>query len=252
MKYLVGDVGNTLTKLSLLNKRYRILKSYSIETSKLKIKNERDKFLKKFLMKSLNKKILFSSVVPSVYNMIKLFFKKNKFITIEIKQLNLKKIIKFKVNNVSQVGSDRIANAIGSFYHYKSNCLVIDFGTATTFDIVKKPGFYDGGVIAPGVNLSIKNLNQFTALLPILKLKKTVKSYGKNTKDALNAGFLWGYQGLINNIIKKIVLSSNKSYKLILTGGYAKHFKKYTYKKSIVDENITIKGIMKIHKDLLK
>tara|TARA_B100000965_G_scaffold405996_1_gene442339 strand:+ start:1499 stop:2257 length:759 start_codon:yes stop_codon:yes gene_type:complete len=252
MKFLVGDIGNTLTKLSLLNQRYKIVKSYSIETSKLKLKKERNKFLKKFLVKNLNKKILFSSVVPSVYKLVNIFFKRVNYVTIEIKQLNLKKIIKFKVSNVSKVGSDRIANAIGSYSHYKSDCLVIDFGTATTFDVVNKLGIYDGGVIAPGINLSIKTLNQFTALLPILKLKKTAKPYGKNTKDALNAGFLWGYQGLINNIIRKIILSSNKNYKIILTGGYAKLFKKYINKKSIIDENITIKGIMKIHKDLLK
>ena len=84
-----------------------------------------------------------------------------------------------------------------------TNCLIIDFGTATTFDIIKN-GVYQGGVIAPGVKLSMMNLSRSTALLPNFILKKNQKSYGKDTKEALNAGFIWGYQGLINNIIDKI------------------------------------------------
>ena len=145
-----------------------------------------------------------------------------------------------------------IANAIGAYKNYKTSCLVVDFGTATTFDVVKKPGIYDGGVIAPGIKTSIINLNKSTALLPILNLKSISKKYGKNTKDALNAGFLWGYQGLINNIIKKITVTSKIKYKIILTGGYAYFFKKFVNNKPSIDENITIKGIIEIYKKLLK
>ena len=92
-------------------------------------------------------------------------------------------------------------NSIGSV-NYK-NCIIIDFGTATTFDIVKNET-YEGGVISPGIKLSIKNLSQSTALLPMIDLKNQQKTVGKNTQDALNAGFIWGYEGLINNIINKI------------------------------------------------
>jgi type III pantothenate kinase len=95
------------------------------------------------------------------------------------------------------------------------------------------------------------NLSTSTALLPVFKLKKMVKTYGKNTEQAMNAGFLWGYQGLINNIIKKISEKSKTNYKIILTGGYASHFKKYILKKSIIDQNITIKGVMEIYKRLI-
>lgn len=77
------------------------------------------------------------------------------------------------------------------------------------------------------------------------------KSFGKNTQDALKAGFFWGYQGLINNIIKRINTSGNKKYKVILTGGHANIFKKYLINKPLVDHNITIKGIIKIYKELL-
>ena len=77
------------------------------------------------------------------------------------------------------------------------------------------------------------------------------KNYGKNTKEALNAGFLWGYEGLVNNIINKIITKSKKNYKIILTGGYAKIFKKFIKKKATIDQNITIKGIAKVFKELL-
>ena len=250
-KYLVGDIGNTLTKITLLNKKFKIIKSKSIDSKKLYNKNHLSTLFKTFLVSNLNSKILFSSVVPSVYKNIKLYLKKKGFKSYEIKDLKVGKIIKLNVDNFKQVGSDRIVNAIGSYNQYKKNCLVIDFGTATTFDIVKKPGIYDGGVIAPGIKLSIINLNKSTALLPILNLKTNTKSYGKNTKDALNAGFLWGYKGLINNIVKKIVSATKSNYKIILTGGYSKLFKKHIDKKSTIDNNITTKGIIKVYKNLL-
>ena len=130
-------------------------------------------------------------------------------------------MIKINVKNLSQLGSDRIVNSIeGKKF---KNCLIIDFGTATTFDIIKN-GTYEGGVIAPGVKSSIQNLSQSTALLPLFNLKNKQRTYGKNTKDALNAGFIWGYEGLINNIINKITLKWKINYKIILTGGYAIFF----------------------------
>ena len=85
----------------------------------------------------------------------------------------------------------------------------------------------------------------------MFELKNKQKSYGKNTKDALNAGFIWGYEGLINNIINKITNNWKINYKIILTGGYAKLFKKFIRRRTIVDQNITIKGISKVYKELL-
>jgi type III pantothenate kinase len=251
MTYLIADIGNTLTKFSLLDRRFKIIKSYNIETYKIKMNKFKVKFLKNIIRKDLNNKILISSVVPKVFNIIKLYLKKKKYLVVEIKDLNLKKLIKLKVDNTKNLGSDRIANAIGSYSRFNNNCIVIDFGTATTFDVINRPGVYEGGVIAPGIKSSIINLNKSTALLPLVKLKKTNKNYGKNTQDALNSGFIWGYQGLINNIIKKINSISKKNYKVVLTGGYANIFKKYISCPSVIDQNITIKGIIKIYKVML-
>ena len=175
-------------------------------------------------------------------------FKLTKFKILEIKNLRLNKIIKINVKNKKKLGSDRIANAIGA-KKFK-NCLILDFGTATTFDVIKN-GIYEGGVIAPGVNLSIKNLSQATALLPLINLKSNQKSYGKNTIEALNAGFVWGYEGLINNIIDKIISKSKIKYKILITGGYANFFKRMIKKKAVIDQDITIKGIANAYKELI-
>ena len=248
MKYIIGDIGNTSTKICVLNKNFVSLKSFIFETNKVYKKKYLNKLFKNFLDKNINPKILFSSVVPLALKEIKKIFKNTKYKIIEIKDLNLKKIIKINVKNNSELGSDRIANAIGASKF--KNCLILDFGTATTFDIVKE-GVYEGGVIAPGVKLSMTNLSSSTALLPMFSLNNNQKNYGKNTKEALNAGFIWGYEGLINNIIKKITSKWKMKYKIILTGGYAKFFKKIIKRKTIVDQNITIKGISKVYKELI-
>jgi len=95
------------------------------------------------------------------------------------------------------------------------------------------------------------NLNKSTALLPLINLNKNQKNYGKNTKEALNAGFVWGYEGLINNIINKIISRGKKKYKIILTGGYASFFKKIIKEKISIDQDITIKGITKVYKEFI-
>ncbi len=252
MKILIGDIGNTLTKLCLINEKSVIIKEFNIETKKIINEKNLIKFFKPVLNINIKKKILFSSVVPKVYQKINKFLKIKKYQVYEIKKLSIKSLIKIKIDKYNQLGSDRIANAIGAYNLYKKNCLIIDFGTATTFDIVRNPGVYEGGVIAPGIKLSILNLNRFTTSLPTFNLKANSKTYGKNTKDALNAGFLWGYQGLINNIIKKIKTSFKCNFKIILTGGYSKIFYKFIDNNSTIEPNITIKGIMFIYRNLIK
>ena len=247
MYYIIGDIGNTSTRICLLNKS-KILKSIIFDTKNIFLKGYIKKIFSKFFHKRLKKEILFSSVVPLAFKKIKKNFKTSSFTIYEIKRFNLKKIIKINIKNIKQLGSDRIVNSIeGKKF---KNCLIIDFGTATTFDIVKN-GVYEGGVIAPGVKLSIKNLSQSTALLPMFDLKNIQKSYGKNTIDALNAGFIWGYDGLINNIINKITKNWKMNYKIILTGGYANLFKKIIKRKSIVDQDITIKGVSRVYREFL-
>ncbi len=247
MNYIIGYIGNTSTRVCLLNKS-KILNSFIFDTKKIFLKGFFKKIINRFSKKNLKNEILFSCVVPLALKEIKKNLKKTNFQVLEIKNFNLKKMIKINIKNFNQLGSDRIVNSIKG-KEFK-NCLIIDFGTATTFDIVKNET-YEGGVIAPGIKLSIKNLSQSTALLPMFDLKNQQKSYGKNTKDALNAGFVWGYEGLINNIINKITKNWKMKYKIILTGGYANLFKKIIKRRTIVDQNITIKGISKVYREFL-
>ena len=247
MYYIIGDIGNTSTRICLINKS-KILKSIIFETKNIFKRNYVNRIFKRLFKKNLKKEILFSCVVPSAFKKIKKILKNSNYKVLELKSLDLKKLIKINIKNINQLGSDRIVNSIeGKKF---KNCLIIDFGTATTFDIVKN-STYEGGVIAPGVKSSIKNLSQSTALLPVFNLRNKQKSYGKNTKDALNAGFIWGYDGLINNIINKITKSWKMNYKIILTGGYANLFKKIIQRKTFVDQNITIKGISRVYRELL-
>ena len=251
MNYLIGDIGNTNTKICRINQNFKVTQTYLFETRNLYFEKNLNKKMKHVLKKNTNRKILFSSVVPKVYQKISFFFNKKNFKVFEIKKFNLKKIIRFNISKYSQLGSDRIANAIGVNNKFNSNCIVIDFGTATTFDIIKKNGVYDGGVIAPGIKSSMKNLYSSTALLPKFNLKKYPKNYGKDTKQALSTGFFWGYQGLINNIIKKIIKKNGDNFKIILTGGYSYLFKNHLFKISKVENDITMQGIIKIYKEFL-
>ena len=251
MNALVGDIGNTITKVCLIEiKTFKIKKIIYLDSSKIfssnYLKNELKKIIKS---KSINKVALFSSVVPKYqFFFSKILYKSYKIKLREIKETRIKKVIKINIKNRNQVGSDRIANAVGVFKKYKSNCIVLDFGTATTFDVVTSNGIYNGGIIAPGVNLSINSLTSAADQIPVFSIKKQKKVIGKNTIEALRSGFYWGYSGLINNIILKIEKETKKKYKVIFTGGYADLFKTSIIRPFIIDRNITIKGIIEIFK----
>ena len=246
MNFIVADIGNTFIKICTVDEKTLKIKRTNLIRSDKKIN-----FLKinKIFKKKIRKEVLFASVVPQKFFLLKKYLK-NKFDlkATEIKSLNLKQLVKLDIKKPNQVGSDRISNAIGVLKHYSSDSIVIDFGTATTFDVVFKKKIYSGGLIAPGIDLSIKNLAESTALLPIFKIKKTKKIIGKNTIEALRSGFYEGYSGLIDRIIFKIYKHYKKNFKIILTGGYAYLFKKNLNYKVIVDKFLTIKGLVQIYR----
>ncbi len=246
--YLIGDIGNTEIKICLFDKNYKVVKKLILKTNLISNKYLISKL--SFLLKYSNKikKILFSSVVPPVYSVIKKFLRKKlKQKCIELKQINLNKLVKIMVNQ-KQAGSDRISNAIG-IIDKKLNYIILDFGTATTFDVVIKEK-YLGGVIAPGVNLSLKTLISKASLIPPVNLSKISKIVGTNTSSAVKSGFYWGYAGLIDNIIKLIIKQTNKPFKIILTGGLAHLFKNTIKGKIEIKKDLTINGLLKVAKNL--
>ena len=251
MHALIGDIGNTTTKICLIEiKTFKIKKIIYFNSNNISSKKFLNNKLKKVIKtKHISKVALFSSVVPKYQFILKKFLKRIYKIQLrEIKEKNINKIVKINIKNKNQVGSDRIANAVGVYKKYKTDCIVLDFGTATTFDVVTKSGIYNGGVIAPGVNLSIKSLSNSADQIPNFSIKKQKKVIGKNTIEALYSGFYWGYSGLINNIILKIEKETNKKYKIIFTGGHADLFKTSIMRSFTIDKNITIKVIIEIFK----
>ena len=242
--YILGDIGNSETKIYLVNSNKKIIKRINIpskninfNTLKKKINNLTNNF------NGINK-ILFCSVVPKTFFLIRKFFKKNTKIRChEVKDLNLRSMINIDVN-FKQVGSDRITNAI-SVINNKNNFIILDFGTATTFDVVIKNS-YKGGVIAPGIKLSLNTLSDKATLIPKINLKKINKIVGKNTITAVRSGFFWGYSGLIDNIIGLIKSENKKNFNTIITGGLSNLFKSSIKTKVKQNKDITVKGLIKI------
>ena len=244
MNYLLIDIGNSETKLYFY--KQRIERKIFIKSKIISEKVLRNKL--SFTSKKKNRvdKVILSSVVPNLTKKIKKFFKsRNNLKVNEIKDFNLKKHLKIKLNK-KYVGSDRIANAIG-VDKYK-NYIVIDFGTATTFDIIIKNQYY-GGLISPGVKLSLETLFTRASLINPIKLKKIRVVVGKNTKEAVRSGFFWGYIGLINNIIKLILKNKRKKFDIILTGGLAHLFKNSLDYQVKINKDLTMMGLLKIAKE---
>tara|TARA_B100001741_G_scaffold210770_1_gene174389 strand:+ start:6399 stop:7145 length:747 start_codon:yes stop_codon:yes gene_type:complete len=241
--YLIGDIGNTDIKICLFNKELKLIKHMRIKSNLLNNKylKKKLKFIQKYKSKLI--KVLFSSVVPIAYKEIKRTIENLIQIKcVELKNLNLKKLLKIKVNR-KQIGSDRLANAI-SVIDKKNNFIVVDFGTATNFDVIIKDN-YIGGILAPGVDLSLNTLSDKASLIPKIKLEKTKSIIGKNTISAIRAGFYHGYAGLIDNIIKMIIKQTGKPFNIILTGGYSHLFKNSFKNKTLIKKNLTINGVLK-------
>jgi len=244
--YILGDIGNTETKLCLVSKKNKILKKISFFSKSINYKQLSNLFKKNKIQFNKIEKVLFCSVVPKTFNMIKKFLSKRvKSKCFEVKNLNLRSLIKIKVN-YKQVGSDRITNAI-SLMNNKNNYIILDFGTATTFDVLIKNTYF-GGIIAPGVRLSLNTLSNKATLIPKINLKKINKVIGNNTISAVRSGFFWGYAGLIDNIINLIKKETGKTFKVIITGGFSNLFKKSIKTKVSQNQDITIKGLIKISK----
>ena len=244
--YILGDIGNTETKIFLISINNRIINklifpSKDINYSKL------DKLFANFKIDYKKiKKILFCSVVPKSFNIIKKYLsKKTKLKCYEVKDLNLKSLIRIKAN-YKQVGSDRLTNAV-SLMNNKNNFIVLDFGTATTFDVLIKNTYF-GGIIAPGVRLSLNTLSDKATLIPKIDLKKIKNVIGNDTISAVRSGFFWGYAGLIDNIINLIKKETRKSFKVIITGGFSNLFKNSIKTKVNHNKDITINGLIKISK----
>ena len=148
-----------------------------------------------------------------------------------------------RVDNEAEVGADRIVNSVGAFDRYGGDLIVVDFGTATTFDVVDSDGAYIGGVIAPGVNLSVRALHEAAAALPRIDVDVPERVVGTNTVACMRAGVFWGYVGLIGGICSKINEERQRPMKVIGTGGLAGLFERGTDVFDEIDGDLTMHGL---------
>jgi type III pantothenate kinase len=165
------------------------------------------------------------------------------------------------VEQPQEVGADRLLNSLAAHHHYKGPLIVIDFGTATTFDVVAGDGAYIGGVIAPGINLSIEALHHAAARLPRIGIGRSQAAIGRNTVAAMQSGIFWGYVGLIEGIVSRIRAEAEQpDMKVIATGGLAPLLAEGTTMITRVDQDITLEGLRLLaarnpapisHKDLM-
>lgn len=151
-----------------------------------------------------------------------------------------------RIDHPEQVGADRLVNALGAVMKYDGPLIIIDSGTATTFDIVSEDRHFEGGVIAPGINLSMRALHEAAARLPRIEIKKPDSVIGKDTVSAMQSGVFWGYIGLIDGLVRQIKIEDGRDFTVIGTGGVASLFEGASETIDHYDSQLTIDGLYEI------
>ncbi len=153
-----------------------------------------------------------------------------------------------KVDNPDEVGSDRLVNAVAAAESYGGPLIIVDFGTATTFDVIDADGGYAGGLIAPGINLSLEALHAAAAQLPRVAVKRPRTVIGKATVPAMQSGIYWGYVALVEGLVERIAGEFGSKMKVIATGGLAPLFAEATGAIDHLDVDLTLRGLNAIYR----
>jgi type III pantothenate kinase len=194
------------------------------------------------------KACIISSVVPqSIFNLRNL---SRRYLKVEPLVIgdNAELGIEVRIEKPSEAGADRLVNAVGGYMSYGGPLIIIDSGTATTFDVVGADGAFEGGVIAPGVNLSMQALHTAAAKLPRVAIQRPDRIIGKDTVGAMQAGVFWGYIGLIEGLISRIKEEYGQPMKVVATGGVVSLFEGATDAIDIFDGDLTIRGMLEIYR----
>jgi len=187
-----------------------------------------------------------SSVVPqSIFNLRNLA---RRYLNVEpmIVGENVELGIAVRIQKPSEAGADRLVNAIGAHMVYPGALLIVDSGTATTFDVVGSDGAFEGGAIAPGINLSMQALHEAAARLPRVAIQRPNKVIGKGTVEAMQSGVFWGYVSLIEGLVTRIKAEYGEPLTVIGTGGIASLFEGATRAIDYFDHDLTILGLLEI------
>jgi len=246
---LAVDIGNTDIKIGLF-KGEKLFCNWRLATDKGAALKQYKKLLRRLFAGQKVKnadidEIIICSVVP---NLTKIF-KKALFLLLKIKPLILGKDIVAPVKNLyrrpEQVGQDRLANAVAAFSKYGGPVIVVDFGTALTFDLVTAQGSYLGGVIAPGMEASLKALTRDADLLPEIDLGRPKALLGRETASSMKSGIVYGYSFLVEGILQQLKKKLKSRPYIVATGGKASLMSHYCRSINRVDENLTLEGLLR-------
>lgn len=249
---LVLDVGNTNIVIGVFDGE-SLINSYRVATGINTTSDEYSATITQLLrMDSIQiediEDVIISSVVPEVMHSLENFVIKYIHKEPIIVGPGIKTGINIKYENPSQVGADRIVNAVAGFEKYGGPLIIIDFGTATTFCFISEKGEYQGGLIAPGIKISSEALFQRASKLHKVELIRPKNIIGKNTTSAMQAGIYYGYAGMVESIVEKIKEETGMpDAKVISTGGLASLIISGTKNVKIIDKNLTLDGLRLIY-----
>jgi len=239
---LAIDIGNTNISLGLFRNE-RLLSRYDIPTKQISYLPD----FKKIFNKNKIDDVIICSVVPKSTIILKKELKK----LLDKKPIIIGKDIIVPIKNLyrkpKQVGQDRLVNAYAGAKIYSTPLIVVDFGTAITFDVISKHKEYLGGMILPGLEISLDVLGERTALLPKIKLNKPKEFIGRDTRNSMLSGIVYGFAALTDNLAERIKNRIGKSAKVIGTGGNIQLIGKYCKSIYKIDRDLTLKGLNLIY-----
>jgi type III pantothenate kinase len=249
---LVIDVGNTNTVLGLYDGdelvhdwRIRTVVDHTVDEYGMLIYNL---YKNSRIKPRAVKDIIISCVVPTMLNILEPLCEKYFNVKPLIVGPGIKTGMPILYDNPREVGADRIVNAVAAYDKYGGDIIIVDFGTATTFDYISKKGEYIGGCITPGIMIASEALFSKTAKLPRVELSRPKSVIGKDTISSMQAGILFGYASLVDGLIDRIKAEVNSKPKVIATGGLATVIANETKSIDIVDEMLTLEGLRILYK----
>ena len=239
---LAIDIGNTNIVMGMF-KSSRLIRKKIIPTKNVYTSTQCRRELKKIQGKDAFEALIISSVVPRALRSIKRCAGKTFDCPVFVLGENIFAPIKNRYKKPKQVGQDRLANGVAMYNKYKGG-IVVDFGTAVTFDLITKKNEYLGGVIFPGIRLSLENLSLKAALLPKIKLKRPKSILGKDTTASMRSGVVNGYGVLCEGLLEKLKSKYGKSLQVVATGGDAPLLARNCPSIDKVDQDLTLKGLL--------
>jgi type III pantothenate kinase len=248
---LVLDVGNTNTVLGVYETgeaESRLIAHWRVATIKTHTVDEygvlfRNLFAIDKIESGAVRGIIVSSVVPPLDWTLRKVCERYFHLKPLFVEPGIKTGMPVLSDNPSEVGADRIVNGVAAFEKYGGPCVVVDFGTATNFDVVTRKGEYIGGVIAPGIGISAQALFEQTAKLPRVDIRQPAKVIGSNTVACLQSGLFYGYLGLVDGILDRLLAELGAQTKIIATGGLARLFGDHSKHIKTVDDQLTLDGL---------